>query len=1017
MTSLLKGINLHLWTLVRIHLLLFRYMVQSSSVNGLEAERKAAAELVHGLLAIALPLSNGSPDRLPRWRRRIWLFARTWEFQLISMSVTFLVPQSHHSDVADRELQQIVELSKTALDYYESGGAEVIERARWWFGRILLRQLKCIHRAVHHVTLATAYLRTTTGDLARNLETAFAHYRDAVEMLEAENIDTLSFYAVALRLAWAKALLEYPTEHRKNYVAEAIAVLIRAEENISHYHSKANPRGTTLFQESPTFAEGFAMSMHVAWGGCRMTFTGRADPFLLGAFLPLLGFFVNAQLAIVYRQHGECDKAITCADRAIAHEIGEDSDSLSFRANVEVEKGFAYLESRAGDRGKNVLLAIKSFNRALGLCVFKRGIRRLALKAYVLSLIGDAEGYRALQQLGRVKVETHKKQLPVLTNQLRQAARTARMAGMREKVYDALFLLGQVYAAEKDHARAYRALAVASRVAASLERRTRTQRLRRYRTGYEAPLYELLVPIALKYATELTEKPAKRSLVLDSAFNFAERGRTNLLQSELAGRTLPLGARPADVERLFALRRQYQYSELRLLEQESTGNVSRRDVSDQLRLKRNDYERQYLEELKRVRAAFRSRTYDPDRPIAPVTRDKLHSTVCSLSQEGDTALVEYFISNQGLQVFVVLPTEFNCVRLEMSRSELDSIRELWESALHVAKRVHPTHWENGYLRRALEGLKLAAYYPAEVIRDWEREEGRRVQRVILIPHRFLHLLPFHAIPIAEGQRWGDTVAIHYAPSGAILRRLARRRLPAASEVDKTVAIAYSVPVDVNLQQSLLFHREETLTIKTTMHGEVLQGEKATPETVKEIIAHATHVHISCHGIFESTNPLDSALVLAQNGSHGKLTLGEIFENVHLPRTRLVVLSACETGITKAERFHDEYIGMPAGFLYAGAKTVVSTLWRVPDVATWLLMRSFWSEIKSGTRPGEALRRASCALRSLSLDEVRGLIAVAAAREENPAHREAMEKEGQKLQGERPFASPYWWAGFTVNGLG
>src|ERR1035438_2705278 len=108
---------------------------------------------------------------------------------------------------------------------------------------------------------------------------------------------------------------------------------------------------------------------------------------------------------------------------------------------------------------------------------------------------------------------------------------------------------------------------------------------------------------------------------------------------------------------------------------------------------------------------------------------------------------------------------------------------------------------------------------------------------------------------------------------------------------------------------------------------------------------ARYVHFACHGLPDTEMPLDAGLLLAPDlapagesadqARTGTLTLADILQSVRLARDSLVVLSACETGLVKIEERHEEYLGLPAGFLCAGAATVVSSLWKVNDVATWL----------------------------------------------------------------------------------
>jgi CHAT domain-containing protein len=102
----------------------------------------------------------------------------------------------------------------------------------------------------------------------------------------------------------------------------------------------------------------------------------------------------------------------------------------------------------------------------------------------------------------------------------------------------------------------------------------------------------------------------------------------------------------------------------------------------------------------------------------------------------------------------------------------------------------------------------------------------------------------------------------------------------------------------------------------------------------------------------------------------------------LDGSRLVTLSACETGITDVRYSPDEYLGLPAGFMQAGAPGVVSSLWAVDDESTKLLMKHFYQfHLHDRLEPSVALRKAQLSLR------------------DNPK-----------------YNNPYYWAAFTFNGV-
>ncbi len=150
----------------------------------------------------------------------------------------------------------------------------------------------------------------------------------------------------------------------------------------------------------------------------------------------------------------------------------------------------------------------------------------------------------------------------------------------------------------------------------------------------------------------------------------------------------------------------------------------------------------------------------------------------------------------------------------------------------------------------------------------------------------------------------------------------------------------------------------------------------------ENLAQYTIIHFSTHGILNSQQPELSGIVLSLVDEQGKrregfLGLADIF-NMKLP-VELVTLSACETALGK-ELKGEGLVGVTRGFMYAGAKRVVASLWKVQDRATAKLMTDFYTNVLNGKRPAEALRKAQLNLLH------------------SKSHR-----------------SPFYWAGFVLQG--
>jgi CHAT domain len=104
--------------------------------------------------------------------------------------------------------------------------------------------------------------------------------------------------------------------------------------------------------------------------------------------------------------------------------------------------------------------------------------------------------------------------------------------------------------------------------------------------------------------------------------------------------------------------------------------------------------------------------------------------------------------------------------------------------------------------------------------------------------------------------------------------------------------------------------------------------------------------------------------------HARLTVGRLLETDGLGRPRLVVLSACETGLYDINDNPDEFIGLPSTFTALGASGVLGTLWPVSDVATALLIAKFYElHMGLGVAPPTALWRAQLWLRQATNAEL------------------------------------------------
>jgi CHAT domain-containing protein len=139
------------------------------------------------------------------------------------------------------------------------------------------------------------------------------------------------------------------------------------------------------------------------------------------------------------------------------------------------------------------------------------------------------------------------------------------------------------------------------------------------------------------------------------------------------------------------------------------------------------------------------------------------------------------------------------------------------------------------------------------------------------------------------------------------------------------------------------------------------GEEATEEQAKAIGKDVHYIHFATHGFLDERFPLNSALALTMperpgvGQDNGLLQAWEIFERLRI-NADLVVLSACETALGK-EMGGEGLVGLTRAFQYAGARSIVASLWNVADETTPELMKRFYTYLKAGRTKDEALRAA------------------------------------------------------------
>ena len=251
------------------------------------------------------------------------------------------------------------------------------------------------------------------------------------------------------------------------------------------------------------------------------------------------------------------------------------------------------------------------------------------------------------------------------------------------------------------------------------------------------------------------------------------------------------------------------------------------------------------------------------------------------------------------------------------------------------------------------------------------------ERVVIVPHRELFLVPFPALQNAQNEFLIENHTLATAPSLQTLSFLQQRSTnqpgqPLVVGVDREKAAVIvgnpdmpSVPIRVGGPPMPLVDlpgaEAEAIAIAPILNTDPLLGAAATETLVRERLANADIIHLATHGLLDEQNGLSSAIALTpttekrdiDQPNDGLLTAQEVMQ-LNL-KADLVVLSACHTGRGKITG--DGVVGLSRSFLAAGANNLVASLWAVPDDATAMLMTEFYQQLQTEPDKATALRQA------------------------------------------------------------
>lgn len=316
----------------------------------------------------------------------------------------------------------------------------------------------------------------------------------------------------------------------------------------------------------------------------------------------------------------------------------------------------------------------------------------------------------------------------------------------------------------------------------------------------------------------------------------------------------------------------------------------------------------------------------------------------------DQALLQYFFGKEHLYLLYATRDSGNLVSIPWGDKETRYINE------YIKLLRDPS--QDSLMNIAGSGLYKLLGLDSVLNPD--------MSELIIIPDRELYLIPFEALRSGNSKYLVEEFTISYENSLFFMMnnrrksRTGRKFLGLAPfgedelDPDRT---NYRLEEGKDKIPMLPGTIEELVSINRILGGIIKTGEDATETFFRENSASSDIIHIASHTALNDFDPLYNRIILnteMDSQEDGLLYTHEIYSM--FLNADLVTLSACNTGVG---RYYDGegMISLATGFRTAGVRSIVMSLWNLPDVATSEIMVNFYKNLDSGVGKAGALRNA------------------------------------------------------------
>jgi CHAT domain-containing protein len=493
--------------------------------------------------------------------------------------------------------------------------------------------------------------------------------------------------------------------------------------------------------------------------------------------------------------------------------------------------------------------------------------------------------------------------------------------------HQAFLLMGQIHSAFGNQRQAYSCLRASRSALETLRTNVRGEELKLSFLKNRLEVYELLVDECLRNRAEGS---------LRAAFAYIEEAKSRILIDRML-HSHPIvasgGTQGELLRRISDLRDELNgYYRLMELEQLRPGRSQQylQSLETQITARQNEL----MRALRECGSTEGTRAHSPESQNVPL--EELREALAE-----DTVVVEYF--QIGDRILACLITHRS---LEITDVTLAS---RVETALGLLRfQLTKFRLGSGYTNVFSDSLIQSVQSHLKTLYDelLAPIRGRLdAPHLLIVPHRALHYVPFHAL--FDGERYViDDHTVSYAPSLGVYSVAAKKAVNSSGPT-----LLLGIPDE---RAPLIEHEIRSLASIWPRSKSYL-GAEATDFVLKTEGLESRIVHIATHGYFRQDSPLFSSIRLGNSF----LSLYDLYQ-LRLP-AELVTLSGCATGMNVVAA-GDELIGLARGLFQAGAQSLLLTLWDAHDASTAEFMQAFYIRLRQGLTKAAALKEAMLEIR-------------------------------------------------------